>query len=361
MAGKLRLICASLACIAAGSCDVLQNSTVMGTMGGALVGGGLCAATGTDGAGCAAYVIAGAIVGYGIGSYLDDRDLNARETALERGLALPQRAFERGDVSTVTSHATQNAISYIPLQSFRLPDGSPCRQFGVEYLKQGRPIQAVETYVKSPNGTWAPYSGDSTRSILDFPWPPPQPSSQQVIERSVFTQAVRLSDVSNKLETALRASKYEFSYYQAPGGFAIVARLERISDDGSPYPSETRFYPPNAAQPFDFGEYISQLFFAPEGYYRTVIFVVSDQPFRAVGQTISATDASALLADGANVLPASTQSQPFTAAHNATALIYEFRKSSIGPDVENVAPPGRLSAQTHLTKSGLADALGLRH
>lgn len=339
----------------------MQGPAAIGTISGALIGGGLCAATGTDGAGCAAYVVAGAIVGYGIGSYLDERDVGARETALERGLALPQRAFDRGEVSSVTSYASKNVVSYIPLKSFRLPDGSPVRQFGVEYVKQAKPMQAIETYAKSPNGSWAPYTGDGARSILDFPWPPPQPSSQQVLERSIFAQAKRLSDVSNKLEAALRASKYEFSYYQAPGGFAIVARLERISDDGSPYPSETRFYPPNAAQPFDFGEYISQLFFAPEGYYRTVIFVVSDQPFRAVGQTISATDASALLADGANVLPASTQSQPFTAAHNATALIYEFRKSSNGPDVENVAPPGRLSAQTHLTKSGLADALGLRH
>jgi hypothetical protein len=124
--------------------------------------------------------------------------------------------------------------------------------------------------------------GDGPR-LPDFPWPPPEPSALLVLPDVMFRDATgdtTLDAVANRLIVALQRSHYEYSFYRAPGGFALVARLERIADDGSPVADDRRFLPPDAEEPFNFIDYISQLFFAPAGYYRMIVFVVTDLPFR---------------------------------------------------------------------------------
>jgi len=202
------------------------------------------------------------------------------------------------------------------------------------------------------------------RPMPDFPWPPPEPSAQTVLADSLFRPAGRpnpsLSSVAATLVAALERARYsEYSYYRAPNGFALVARLERIDPDGTPMPEAFRFLLPGSTEPFSIGAYVKRLFFAPTGFYRQIVFAVTDQPFTATGARLDAAGAARLLSGGANSLAREFDRLPFTDGHRVTALIYEFRKGTGQGDVATLTP-SRLGARTHLDKSGIYPALSVR-
>jgi hypothetical protein len=194
----------------------------------------------------------------------------------------------------------------------------------------------------------------------DFPWPPPEPSEKMTLPRDRLAVGLganpSLGALSHKLTAALEGAGYsEYAFFRAPDGFALVARLERFRPDGTPEADANRFLDPDAEKPFSLAAYIQHLFFAPEGYYRLIVFVVSDQPVVASAPRPSAAAATAWLRQGANVLPQGYEDMPFTAGHQVSALIYEFRKH--GQDRIATLEPGELDARTHLVKSGLYAAL----
>jgi hypothetical protein len=198
-------------------------------------------------------------------------------------------------------------------------------------------------------------------TLPDFPWPPPAPSTQIVLSNSLFQASGKptpsLSSVGAQLVGALEQARYfEYSYYRVPNGFALVARLERIDPDGTPLPEEFRFLLPGSQEPFSLAVYIKQLFFAPEGFYRQIVIVVTDRPFTATGETLDAPAAARLLGGGANRLSKDFETMRFTEAHRVSALIYEFRKGARQGDVSTLTP-GRLGARTHLERAGIYQGL----
>ena len=72
--------------------------------------------------------------------------------------------------------------------------------------------------------------------IVSFPWPPPTPTTQAVLDRTLLARnAATLGDVAERLTTALAGLGYsERSFYRAPGGFALATRLEQIEFNGTP-------------------------------------------------------------------------------------------------------------------------------
>jgi hypothetical protein len=171
------------------------------------------------------------------------------------------------------------------------------------------------------------------------------------------TKPIVLSAVGAQLVKALAQAKYfEYRYYRAPNGFALVARLERIATDGTPLTEDFRFLLPGSQEPFSLAAYVRRLFFAPEGLYRQIVFVVSDEPFTASGRNLDARAAAELLSDGANRLSKEFGTLEFTVQHAVTALIYEFQKSAKEGDVATLTS-GRLGARTHLDKAGIYSAL----
>jgi hypothetical protein len=129
-----------------------------------------------------------------------------------------------------------------------------------------------------------------------------------------------------------------------------------MANDGTPLPEQFRFLQPGSQEPFSLPLYVKQLFFAPEGFYRQIVFAISDQPFAATGAKIDARGAQQLLRGGTNRLPREFEEMPFTAQHRASALIYEFRKGPRDGEVA-ILTPGRLAARTHLERAGLYEAL----
>lgn len=171
-------------------------------------------------------------------------------------------------------------------------------------------------------------------------------------------QPPRLGSIAHVLARALAHAGYSQSaYYAVPDGFALVARLERIHPDGSPYLGLARFDSAFSPLPtFSLSGYIHALFDAPVGYYRVIAFVITDTPFAATGTPVSSHAANLWIERGANVLPGSIARTRYSAGYVCTALIYEFEKHDPQSDpVED--QPGPLAADTNLIKAKIAEAL----
>lgn len=165
--------------------------------------------------------------------------------------------------------------------------------------------------------------------------------------------APSLGTVEDRLVEALNRAGYnEHSFHRVPDGFAVVARLERITGDGDPLPGPLRYQ----MDTFSLSGYLRALFFAPEGLYRLIAIIVTDQPYAAVGAPLDAAAANRLLREGGNRLPKAVRDKPFTPEHRVDALIYEFSKGALAGEVAAIRP-GRLMASDHLERSRIMPAL----
>lgn len=193
-------------------------------------------------------------------------------------------------------------------------------------------------------------------ALPDFPWPPPRWSARKDLTDIARHHATTLGEIADNLVGALSNAGYpEYSLYAAPGGFALVARLERTEEDGTPN-ADFRFLSPREEEPFDLTEYVSALFFTPEGYYRQIVFIVTDQPFVAADEAPNVAAAESMLGDGATALDAPLRERPTNDATRVIAIIYEFRKGA-GPEDVAIITPGRLDGDLHMVRSGIAAAL----
>jgi hypothetical protein len=212
------------------------------------------------------------------------------------------------------------------------------------------------------------HAADSSAGIPAFPWPPPPPSASITIPQDLLLANLhqasgpdhpyRLMDVDSVLRRSLEhGGYYQMAYYAVPHGFAVVARLERINADGSPISGAARFNMSfDPLEHFSAGGYLRALFFAPPGYYRVIVFVVSTLQFTASGTPVSSTEANQWLERGANFLPPAIKHKPYSEDYICTALIYEFEKRDAGSNpIER--HPGRLSADAHLLKAKIAEGL----
>ncbi|MGE0595950.1 MAG: hypothetical protein AB7P07_06280 [Hyphomonadaceae bacterium] len=223
---------------------------------------------------------------------------------------------------------------------------------GVLPLSVDGQISVVEARTAGP--------GPAEAETPPFPrWPPPRASARAQLPLTIFAGDASLGAVADRLMGALRdAGNARASFYTAPGGFVLVARLERIRNDARPQQGAGRFIEPRPGdenKPDDPLGFVEALFFAPEGRYRQVMFVVSDQVVGQGAWTLSSDAATTLLNEGSSLLARDYRVIPMSSGHRVTALIYEFRKQ--GNVEATVALPGRWNANTHLTRSGLMSSL----
>jgi hypothetical protein len=105
-----------------------------------------------------------------------------------------------------------------------------------------------------------------------------------------------------------------------PGGFALVARLERIDETGTPFPDPARWTSQGQAK-LHLGDLMRDLFLERPGRFRIVVFVVTTE-------TSFQADASAQLPElsrGAQVMPKELADQPLDGKH-VLALVYPFER-----------------------------------
>jgi hypothetical protein len=193
--------------------------------------------------------------------------------------------------------------------------------------------------------------------LPSFPWPPPTASAREVIPNDFLlgnSSAALLRNINDELVSALGKNGYfERSYFQAPGGFALVTRLEQIEEDGRSKPIPGRWSAGSVRSEGDswIVSYLRALFTAQPGYYRVIVFIVSDTPFGESGQ-VKASEAEAWLQGGVNFLPDAIARLPYTRQMACTALIYEFKREG-NSQASSLLTPSHLDARTHLVNSGL--------
>ena len=194
--------------------------------------------------------------------------------------------------------------------------------------------------------------------IPAFPWPPPPASALYAIPNRLLVSLngdTTLSDVGRKLTKALAEAKYgKWSYSAVPGGFALVAQIEQILEDGAPRPGPDRFSTdlPSFSN-MTFAEFLRAMAKAPPGRYRVIVFIVTDVPLSQAGEKPTEDEAQRWLNVGVLQLPESIGLMTYDAQHfNTTALIYEFEKPSTKAPPAFV-PNSRLLGDAHLEKAGI--------
>jgi hypothetical protein len=166
----------------------------------------------------------------------------------------------------------------------------------------------------------------------------------------------RLADVANRLEGALKAAKYpRWSYSSVPNGFALVSKMEQIKPDGTPSPEPARWSTdlPSVAH-MTFFEYMKALANVEPGYYRVIVFIVTNQPWLLTEEKPTAEEAEKWL--GSRWLPDSVGNLAYGPDYRTTALVYEFKKVSKDADATFVEL-SLASADDHLYKAGISASL----
>jgi hypothetical protein len=212
--------------------------------------------------------------------------------------------------------------------------------------------------------------GNSLLETPDFPWPPPGYSSSVILPQKLVTTGDRekLGLAFDRLTNALRQAGIAdwTTYAVGPDGFAVVARLECIDDNGRAKSGSARWCIDNDGQvrtsrapsvgsstsaPLQFvSSYLARLFEASPGRYRVLVFVVS-------GRTIyRGPDAEPrlmlhLARSGAADLPQAIRDVIPLYNQHCEVLIYEFFRQA-----EDDAPTlvgSSVNAMEHLVGAGL--------
>lgn len=203
-------------------------------------------------------------------------------------------------------------------------------------------------------------TGESQAIVLpeipSFPWPPPQASATYVIPdamiRTTPQTMLSLGDVNKKLTGSMDVCGYSHkSYYAVPGGFALVSQIEQINNDGSPKNPGRWDTEVGHMTKFSLSEYLKVLFKGRTGYFRIVVFVVTNEPFVQSDTPVDWDIASDWLHKGANSIPSSLANMDYTGDFSVTALIYEFHKPVSSEAYQKI--PSSLTAREHLAKAGL--------
>jgi hypothetical protein len=184
-----------------------------------------------------------------------------------------------------------------------------------------------------------------------FPWPAPKPSAQLELQPAVFGSVRTLGDVDARLTAKLAAHGYEnLRYYAAPGGFALVAPIERITALGAPLPDPKRFSLASVSLFDGCGVHLlSCLLHADPGRYRVIVFVVTDGVVISGAAVPTFATVQNWSDHGGSVLPDAIQSQSLAGRH-IFALVYEFLRPAVDTPPQQVRS---LSAAAHLKAAGL--------
>jgi hypothetical protein len=190
------------------------------------------------------------------------------------------------------------------------------------------------------------------RNFARFPWPAPPWSFKELIPEDMLPQAdASLAEVSARIVAAVRSASadYDYGLFGLPDGFVVLARMERIRADGMPYSGAERWSnEPLPAQSLE--EYVTDLFFDPPGYFRTIAFAVTGDEPSATDATVSLPAPNA----GAKSLPPALGRLSYGARHTY-ALVYTFERVDGGKMTLNYA--GSPSGLTHLKASGIWNGL----
>jgi hypothetical protein len=200
----------------------------------------------------------------------------------------------------------------------------------------------------------------SSFRLPEFPWPPPPYSTRLKIARDLLVLGQPMpsnGSVARRMEHALAANGYTLvSYYAVPEGFAMVTQVERIDPDAASA-AEQRWsteIDPVSLIPFNLNAYLNALLGKNGDSFRVIVFTFTPTPFTTRDKLVSPEAAMAWVDKGATALPAALADKAYGSDVACTALVYEFRISSLGASLQN---PSAFDGRRHLRAAGILDAL----
>lgn len=225
-------------------------------------------------------------------------------------------------------------------------------------IQNGWQRSNLHVQVQEENMAWEGATAADIR-LPYFPWPPPERFQRQTLSEQLKTNATTLGDVNARLRQALQANGYEQrSYFQTPGGFALVTQLEQFKADGSPKTGANRWKDYPVQENFEgVWGYLKSLVMPMPGNFRIFVFVVTDQAYGQSSRRVGKSEAVGWLSNGLNRLPPKIAGAPLNDQHYLDVLVYEFEAQE-GNRLCQQKWPGIISGQTHLQKTGLARSLG---
>jgi hypothetical protein len=196
-----------------------------------------------------------------------------------------------------------------------------------------------------------------SKDIPEFRLPPPQPSATDDIAPSYFSNCKTLSDVNTKLTSALDKCGYvRKSFFYVPNGFALVTQLEKINEDGSVKPEGERWRLDNYRGEFSLKNYFRNLFNANPGFYRCIVFVITDSYYKYSENLATQGQAREWLISGVNKLPPEIGQIKTSPNYSYNVLIYQFKKNE-NDSATNIIIPSPITGRTHLIKSKIYEQL----
>jgi hypothetical protein len=143
---------------------------------------------------------------------------------------------------------------------------------------------------------------------------------------------------------------FESGLFGVPGGFALLAKIERIQEDGAPFPGKYRWVE-GKVPPLDLKDYVGRLFLEKSGFFRVIAFVITTEDYRPENASAKPLPK---ISEGAQDLPDEIARDRFK-GKNGYILIYSFQKEKGGRLIESKIRS--LSALVHLEKSGILSRL----
>jgi hypothetical protein len=201
-----------------------------------------------------------------------------------------------------------------------------------------------------------PTASDQTQDNLIEPypaWPPERPSTSVTIPASKLAEEGRtLRDLSKRFEDSLvEARQPSPSYYSVPGGFALLTQIQQIDAEGNILSNGV--VQTAALKEKQFLSGLRKLMASkPDGYYRIVTFVVTDQPFAFSENELDREEAADRYQSGLSALPNTDQfATPISSDHKIYVLIYEFENSKTDLTLLN---PAMLDPYVHLDSMSIS-------
>lgn len=202
---------------------------------------------------------------------------------------------------------------------------------------------------------------DPGTPVPEFPWPPPSPSSRIEIPSSVFSSCKNLQDVNNILTAALSKNGYsDRSYFLVPAsnknGFALATQLEQIDKRRISKKDPNRWINNIIHNKYTGWEYIAATLISKPGYFRVIVFIVTDIPFVPTNKKVDREIAEHWLYQGVIGFPKKVGMVPFNDDHKVIALIYEYEQQKAEGGAI-LLKPSKYNARAHLRKANIWKAL----
>jgi hypothetical protein len=213
---------------------------------------------------------------------------------------------------------------------------------GIQTIVFARPTAASKPPPKTSSG------------LPQFPMPPPEWTLRTVLPGGlvVARDGEPLGDIFDRLRQALgRAQIQDYTVYGIENdGFAVVARMESIGDDGRPAAER---WVQGVVRPsvFSVGDYLKALFTARPGRYRVIAFLVTPRTVTP-GEPADKDTLNRLWRGGAGDLPDDVRKINLPPSGRCEALVYEFFRATDDDPPVRVAD-SRLTGPQHLAGAGL--------